>query len=200
MKFVIFNLIVVVSLGYLIMGNQPGLLQSLKDSIHSSKFNAATQKNEKSIINKSPEYTKPRAIEVTKPTQHSNPTKLETVNEVSPKVKAASKKGKSKTNTSQSAAEKPKFNISAQRLSAKKEIATRKTKPIQVNERKVNKPQHFDKSPKAVSVNSTEGKPTKKNKAEEEKQHAKFMTAKERRRELARLARDMELIFVNKLN
>ena len=45
MKFVIFNLIVVVSLVYLIIGNKPGLLQSLKDRIHSSELNVVTHED-----------------------------------------------------------------------------------------------------------------------------------------------------------
>jgi len=74
------------------------------------------------------------------------------------------------------------------------------SKTTEIAERTVHKVPQFDASkvseanPTHVSANSSE---TAQGEGGEENQ---FMSAKERRRELNRLAREMELIFVDKLN
>ena len=78
-------------------------------------------------------------------------------------------------------------------------VGSDSSKPIEVSARRIHKTPQFDKrSAKAERLGKDSLAQT--NESDLPKAQSKFMTPKERRRELNRLAREMELFFVEKLN
>ena len=182
MKFLIFNLAVVSALAYLIWGNDNNTL----DQISNTKLQNSVIKPVKSALKNIKTHTKEKLASLKqKHTQQKLELYATQKQKNTEKISDALPSPKPVT-TGKSANEK-----STVRSGNEEDIINVVMRPI---------PVLLEPDTKPVRSKQTERSPINSTKTVEKEPGSKFMTASERRRELNKLAREMELLFVDKLN
>ena len=176
MKFFVFNIAVIGALAYLLWGNS----QNSWDSINQTRINQSIGAPVKSAFKQAKEVAKEklRTLEKSSVNKGDNPDISQTT-------------GATKVEPEENARNLPVNN------SIQKEAKDVKIPVIEVAKR----PVPIMKSPTKRQRKTNQKDPLKESSQQTNGNNAnsKFMTAKERRRELNKLAREMELLFVDKL-
>ena len=185
MKFLVFNLAVIGALAYLIVDNN----RMNEAPVPKPVRNAEKTDQKISVVNEIKKVTNELSQEI----REVVASEFKKVKEPDPplditEIKAAP--NSKVENETQSSPREPEVVASDEPQSKSTEIAERTVHKVpQFDASKVSKNNATNVS--ANSIETTQGEGEKTN---------QFMSTKERRRELNRLAREMELIFVDKLN